>query len=120
MHWAIWIITALLVGLWSLLAWGLHALLGIDIRISGDIGAWLDQLPMSAWLDAWAPAWRELVLASLQLVQAVLAWLGSASGWIVALVWGIGAALLVFTALLLSALVALIRRTMPPAQPRPA
>ena len=37
MHIAIWIVTALVLGLWSLLAWGTAALLGADPAWVGDI-----------------------------------------------------------------------------------
>lgn len=114
MHFAIWIITFLLIGLWSLLAWGTHALLSLAPALSGPVAPLLDKLPGAPWLDTWVPGWRELTVAMAELTQTVLGWLGGAAPVLVWVLWGVGVAGLVLCALLASGLVAIIRRAIAP------
>lgn len=120
MHFAIWIVTLLLIGLWSLLSWGVHALLSIDVKMVGQLGPHLDQLPGAAWLDIWVPGWRELLVGSAELMQTLLSWLGAAGPVIVWVLWALGTGGLVLCALLASGVVALVRKAIkPPAPPAP-
>lgn len=115
MHLAIWIFTLLLVGLWTLLAWGLGALLTVDGAWVAGLRPWLLSLPFGGWLESWFPEWLRLAQALLDLMQALLGWLGAAGPILVWVTWGIGAFVLMLLAL--SLLVVLIRKTMPPSPP---
>lgn len=114
MHLAIWIITGLLIGLWSLLAWGLSQLLALDGAWVAQLRPWLASLPFGGWLESWFPDWLQVAQAALDGLQAALGWLGAAAP---ALVWGLwlaGALLLVLLGGGLSLVVALIRKSTPP------
>lgn len=120
MHIAIWIITALLIGLWSLLAYGVHALVGLGAGLAGMPADWLalvGQIPGTAWLEIWAPWWREALVFAVQSIGALLGWVGSAAPVIVWVLWGLGALALVLCAALLSGLVALARKAAPEVRP---
>ena len=124
MHIAIWIITALLVGLWSLLAYGMHTLLGLSAGLAGLPANWLElieKMPGTAWLEIWMPWWREAVVFAVQSFGEVLAWFGGSAApvvaWVVWGLWGLGTVGLVLCAGLLSGLVALARRVTPSAPP---
>jgi hypothetical protein len=114
---AIWIFTLLLVGLWSLAAWGLAALLGTDAGWVDRIQMWLVDAPFGDWLDAWVPGWMMATQAMLDALQALLAWLGGATPWLVGVVWLFGALGLLGLGGVLTLIVALVRRAMPPTQP---
>jgi hypothetical protein len=120
MHIAIWIIAALLLGLWTLLAWGVATVLGLDPSWVGDLKPLVEQVPFAAWLDTWVPGWEAMTLALLELTRSLLAWAGGAGVVIVWVLWGLGAAALVGCAALLSVLVAVVRRTTHTPQARPA
>lgn len=111
MHIAIWILAALALGLWSLLAWGLAALLGLDAATwVGSLEPLVKQVPYAEVIDVWIPGWESLVLATLELTRTLLGWLGGAGAVVVWVVWGLGAALVLGLAALASLAVALIRR----------
>ncbi len=110
MHIAIWIITFVLLGLWSLLAWGVAAVLGANPGWVGDLQPLLTQVPFADLLDIWVPGWQAMARTMLDLTQATLGWLGTHAGWVVWLVWGGGALLMVGTAGLLSLVVVLVGR----------
>jgi len=115
---AIWIVTLLLLGLWSLTAWGLAQIVSTDGAWIAQIGPWLTRLPFGGWLETWFPDWLEQAHAALGLLHGTLAWLGGAMPVLVWLTWGAGALLLVLAGGGLSLLVALIRRNTP-TPPRP-
>ncbi len=122
MHIAIWIITLLVLGLWTLLAWGTAAVLGADPSWAGDLRPLLDQIPFSGVLDLWVPGWQAMAHTMLDLTQTTLGWLGTHAGWVVWLVWGGGALLLVAGAAVLSLIVVLVKKAtrstpMPPVGP---
>lgn len=110
MHIAIWICAALALGLWSLLAWGLAALLGMDTAWVGSLEPLVKQVPYAEVIDLWIPGWEGLVLATLELTRTLLSWLGGAGAVVVWIVWGLGAAVVLGVAGLGSLAVALIRR----------
>jgi hypothetical protein len=120
MHIAIWAIAALFIGLWTLLAYGVNALLGLGTRLAGMPAGWyelLARMPAGEHLDDWLPGWREATVAAAQALSALLGWLGDAGPVLVWVVWGLGAAGLVLGAALLSGLVVLGRRAAAAAQP---
>lgn len=114
MHLAIWIVTALLLGLWSMLAYGVGALAGLTTGLSSglpvDWYALLTRIPGAAWLGDWLPGWREAVVAAAQAIGTGLGWLGGALPVIVWVGWGLGAVVLVLCASLLSGLMAWARK----------
>jgi len=116
---AIWILMLLLIGLWSLAAWGLAALLGMDAGWVDRVQAWLVDWPAGDWLDPWVPGWMMAVQASLDMLQSVLAWLGGAAPILVWGLWGLGLLMLVGLGALLSLIVVLVRRGTAPST-RPA
>lgn len=117
MHLAIWIITLLLVGLWTMVAWGLSSLLAMDGSWVAQIQPWLARMPFGGWLESWLPDWLQLANGLLGALQSALAWLGSAAPVLVWGLWFAGAVVLVLIGGALSLLVALIRKSTPPPQP---
>ncbi len=110
MHIVIWILALLSLGLWSLLAWGVAALLGLDPSWVGDLEPLVKQVPYAEVINAWIPGWQGLVLATLDLTRTLLGWLGGAGVVVVWVLWGLGAAVVLGLAALASLAVALIRR----------
>ena len=116
MHIVIWLLAALALGLWSLLAWGVATLLGLDPSWVTDAGGLLKQVPFGEVIEAWVPGWQALLLGSLELARSLLGWLG---GFAQVLVWGLwaaGAAVVLLCAGLLSGLVVVMRRSTAAAQ----
>jgi hypothetical protein len=106
----IWILTGLSLLLWSLTAWGLHALLTSDPQWVDDFGALIAQVPFGDWIARWVPAWPEMLDAAVELTQHVVGWIGEAAPFIVWVAWGVGALLLLGGASLLTVLVSALRR----------
>jgi hypothetical protein len=117
MHLAIWILTLLLVGLWTLGAWGLSSLLALDPSWVGQVQPWLAKVPFGGWLESWFPDWLQVAQVMLDALRTGLAWLGGAAPVLVWVVWGGGALMLLLLAGALSLLVALIQRSTPSASP---
>ena len=118
MHIAIWIVTLLLVGLWTLAAWGFSQLLAINGDWLTDIEPWLGRIPFGGWLESWFPEWLHAAHTVFDALQALLAWLGTAAPMLVWGLWLAGTLVMVVLAVVLSLLVALIRRTAPPQPPQ--
>ena len=112
MHIVIWIFIALGFVLWTLTAWGTATLLGLDSAWLGNVGPHLKDLPFAAVLEVWWPGWQAAAVTLLELTRSVLAWAGGAGQWIVWLIWALGAAALLGGGALLSAAVAVGRRTL--------
>jgi hypothetical protein len=115
---AIWILVALALGLWSLLAWGVATLLGLDPSWVGDLRPLVETMPGAGVLDAWVPGWQVLAVALIDGTQALLSWVGRGAGFVVWLVWGAGALLLLVTGGLLSLIVKLMAKVPDPATER--
>ncbi len=116
MIFAIWIFTAVLLGLWSLAAWGLHAVVTHGVQWIAELRPLLERLPFGELIEKWMPDWVQGMQLLLDLVQSALGWLGGAApalGWMVWLAWGVGAALLLLGALVLSGVVAMLRKASP-------
>ena len=114
---AIWLITAIVLALWSLAGWGLYQLVASGAQLIGDLKPLIDQIPYAAIVEQWIPGWQDMLKLMLDLVQSLLSWLGGAAPVLVWLVWAVGTGLLLVIAGVLSLAVALIRKSMPPAQP---
>ncbi len=110
MHLVIWILAGLALASWSLLAWGLASLLGVDPAWVNDLKPWLDRVPYRSLLDVWLPGWQAALEAAIDVSHSLFDGLGAVAPWIVGLVWGAGALVIVSTAGLLSGIVALARR----------
>lgn len=119
---AVWIFTLLLVGLWTLGAWGMATLLGADAGWVDRMQAWLFDLPWRASVEAWWPGWMMAVQATLDAVQALLQWLGGVAPWLVWVLWAVGAGALLLMGGVLTLIVVLLRKstTTPATAPRPA
>ncbi len=113
---AIWIVTAILLGLWSLTAWGVHGLLMLlsgGLGGGGDLKPLVDQIPLTPVLDQWFPGWQDLLRATLDLAQVLIGWLGGAVPLVSWTVWGLGTAGLLLLAGGLTLVAVLLRNTMP-------
>jgi len=122
---AVWIVTFLLLAVWTLAAWGLASLVSVGGFSLDGVGPALARAPFAGVLEAWFPAWQEWTMWVLQAMQSLLQWLGAAAPVLVWGLWFAGALVLLLVAGLLTLLVALLRRAMPqqpqqPQQPPPA
>jgi hypothetical protein len=108
MHIAIWILTLLGLALWSLLAWGLHAVLVIDPQWLDDVEALIKRVPYAEVIDRWFPGWEQMLGATTDLAQTVLGWVGSNAPLVAWIVWGIGTLLLLGSGGVLSLIVCLL------------
>ncbi len=117
MHIAIWLLCAFVLALWTLTAWGLATLLGMDPSWVGELKPLVQQIPYADLIERWLPGWQALLLSLMDLTRELLGWAGGAGRWIVWALWGVGALLLAGTAAVLSLAVALVRRA---STPRPA
>ncbi len=114
MHIAIWLTAAVLLGLWSLVAWGLATLMAMDPSWVGEVNLLLLKWPFGDWFDQWLPGWQAGVSALLDVTQTLLSWLGSVGPWLTLAIWAAGAACIVVAAGLFSVLVAVVRRATRP------
>jgi hypothetical protein len=115
MHIAIWILIFLGLGLWSLLSWGLHAVLTIDPQWIEDVQALIERVPYAEVIDRWVPGWRELLAIGTDLAQTVLGWVGSNAPLVAWIVWGIGALLMLAAGGVLSLIVCMVSEKKKPA-----
>lgn len=106
---AIWIIAAVLLALWSLSAWGLHALLVNGAGWATDLRPLIDDIPYGEVIERWIPGWRQMLSLALDFAQTALTWVGDSATLVAWLVWGAGALMLAGTAGVLSLIVVLLR-----------
>ena len=117
MHILIWVLAALALGCWTLLAWATAWVLGLDPSVIGNLAANIGSMPGAAWLDLWIPGWQPLAVATLEITRDVFAALGSIGSWLVWAAWGLGALLIAGSAAIGSVAVGLVRRATRPAAP---
>ncbi len=110
MHILIWLLAALTLGLWTLLAWATAWVLGLDPTAFGGWSGQLGQMPGAAWLDVWVPGWEPLLAAAVETAKWLFAALGTVGPWLVWGTWAVGAVLIVGLAALGSVVVGLARR----------
>ncbi len=108
MHIAIWIFTLIGLTLWSLLAWGLHAVLSIDPQWLDDAALLIKNVPYADVIERWFPGWEQLLQLAVDLAQSALGWVGSNAPLVAWIVWGIGALVLLGLGGVLSLLVCLL------------
>lgn len=114
MHIAIWIFVFFALALWSLLSWGLHALLSINPTWVEDVQALIERVPYAEAIDRWVPGWREMLAVAMDLAQMALGWVGTNAPLVAWIVWGLGALFLLATGGVLSLIVSLLRDRKPP------
>ena len=123
-----WFVVLSLLALWSLAAWAFHALATWAMTNAGALASGTATLPglrLPDWLAPWvspelAQALDALAAGLAPAIQAMIGWAPALAGGLsvaVWVVWAIGAALLVLCGVLLSGLVAVIRRNAPRANP---
>jgi hypothetical protein len=116
-----WSVVLLLLALWSLAAWGFHAVADWTVANSGALAGGTGALEgwrAPDWLAPWLPPELALAFTSMlsAFVPAIEALLGQApalaGGLSVAIwvIWGIGAVLLVALGLACSGFIAVLRR----------
>lgn len=120
MHIAIWLLIALGAGLWTLLAWGIAALLGMDPSWVEDLVPVVQSIPYGHVIEQWIPGWEALAISVLELTRALLGWAGSFGAWVVWGLWALGIGGLLLAGGLLSLVVALVRKSTAPATPAAA
>lgn len=106
---AIWILTLVGLALWSLAAWGLHALLAVDPNWVEDVNALLREVPYAEAIDRWFPGWRELLEVLMDVTALVLGWVGTNAPLVAWIVWAVGALALLAGGGLLTLIVCLLR-----------
>ncbi|WP_374584612.1 hypothetical protein [Ideonella dechloratans] len=89
----LWTVTALGLALWSGAVWALWALLSHDPNWVGGLREWLDASPAAGWLDHWLPGWDALLVALIQVLQAVLRGVSAWIPWLLGAVWALGSLL---------------------------
>ena len=109
---AIWVLALLGIGLWTLTAWGLDALLSIDPSRLQDLKPLIHEIPFGETIDQWVPGWRALLAVAVDMTQTAVAWIGHAAPWLVWALWGVGTAGMLLLAGIVSLAVVLIRRGM--------
>lgn len=109
---AIWVLALLGIGLWSLAAWGLHALLTIDPSRLQDLKPLIEAIPFGELIDNWVPGWQALLGMAVDATQALIRWIGHAAPWLVWALWGLGTMGLLLLAGFVSLAVWLIERGM--------
>jgi len=114
MHILIWVLAALALGCWTLLAWATAWVLGLDPSLLDNLAANIGGMPGAAWLDLWLPGWQPAAVATLQLTRELFAALGAIGTWLVWGAWAVGAVLVVGCAALGSVVVMAARRAMAP------
>lgn len=131
-HALIWIPTLFIVAMWSLVAWGLHALVAWSgWRDSTTLPAWresLDALQLPAWMAPWFPpeslgVVKAVALALEPWIAAAVANVPAMLNWLPPLVWFawvVGTLVLLGIAAVLSAIVAYVQRSRRPPTPPPA
>ena len=117
MHIAIWIVAALIIGLWSLAAWGVSALLGVNPAWVGSLQALLREIPYGAWVETWVPHWQPALLLVLDLARELFVWVDAAAPAVLWIVWVLGTAAMVMLAALLSLVVRVVSKSAAPANP---
>ena len=116
-----WFAVFILIALWSLAAWAFHAVTAWTISnagvLAGSSGA-IEALRLPDWLAPWVPPEFALALTSMlsaftPAIEAVLDWAPALAGGLsvaVWAVWAIGSALLIVLGVVLSGMIAVLRR----------
>jgi hypothetical protein len=116
-----WVVVSSLLALWSLAAWAFHAIAAWTISNTGAlVGAAgnIEGLRLPDWLAAWLPpemalAFTSMLSAFMPAVEAMLQQAPALAGGLsvaVWVVWAIGSVLLVVLGLVVTGLIAMMRR----------
>jgi hypothetical protein len=106
---AIWIFTLVALALWSLAAWGLHAVLAVDPNWVEDVTVLVREVPYADVIDRWFPGWRDLLGLLMDVAALVLTWVGTNAPLVAWIVWAIGALALMAGGGVLTLIVCLLR-----------
>lgn len=128
-----WMVVLVLIGLWSLSAWALHAASTWAVAHAGALadpagamaGAGLD---LPAWLAPWIPPEALQMLDSLRtalapMLEGLLGMMPALAGGLsvaVWVLWALGTVLLVVLGVVAHVLIATVRRRLPGASAQPA
>lgn len=116
-----WFVVSSLLVLWSLAAWAFHSITAWTLSnagaLAGGSGA-IEALRVPDWLAPWIPpefavAFTSMLSAFTPAVEALLDLAPTLAGGLSAavwVVWGVGSAFLIVLGLLLSGLIAVLRR----------
>ncbi len=117
-----WFAVFSLLALWSLAAWAFHSVAAWTVAnagvLAGGSGA-IEAMRMPDWLAPWVPpefaaALTSIVLAATPAIETVLGWAPALAGGLsvaVWVVWAIGSIILIVLGVVLSGLVAVLRRS---------
>jgi hypothetical protein len=116
-----WFVVFSLLALWSLAAWAFHAIAAWTVSNAGVLAGAsgvTECLRLPEWLAPWVPpefaaALASMVSALTPAIEAVLGWAPALAGGLsvaVWVVWAIGGALLIVLGVVLSGLIAVLRR----------
>jgi len=119
-----WFLVLMLLAIWSVTAWALHAVAAWSTRGLGqlvDQAQTLEQL-LPAWVALWLPSeWMDAIKANTAVVlpwlQSALSDMPSVAHWFGPMAWGVwamGAVFLVVSGVALHTLIALMRRAARP------
>jgi hypothetical protein len=75
---AVWLIALVVLGLWTLSAWGLHALLVALPNDWSGLAVWVEKLPANPWLENFFPGWQSMLTWILEITESALFLLGCA------------------------------------------
>lgn len=116
-----WFAVFILISLWSLAAWAFHTITAWTLSSAGALAGSseaIEALQVPDWLAPWVPEEFALGLASMlsaftPVVEAVLEWAPALAGGLsvaVWVVWAIGSAMLIVLGVVLSGMIAVLRR----------
>jgi hypothetical protein len=116
-----WAVVFILLALWSLGAWAVHAIASWAVTGAGAFAGAVpspDAVPLPDWLALWLPPEAAMTLGALQssvlpFVESVLTQMPSLAGGLTALVWmawALGGVLLLLLGLAGSGLIAVLSR----------
>ena len=116
-----WCVMFSLLALWSFAAWALHSIAAWTVAnagvLAGGSGA-IKTLRVPDWLAPWVPpelavAFTSMALAVAPAIEAMLGWAPALAGGLsvaVWVVWALGSIFLIVLGLVLSGLIAVVRR----------
>ena len=119
-----WFVVFSLLALWSLAAWAIHSIAAWTVANTGVLTGGseaIKALRVPDWLAPWIPseltlAFTSMLSAFTPAIEAMLDWAPALAGGLSAavwVVWALGSALLVILGLVLSGLIAMLRRRAP-------
>lgn len=109
---AIWIAAFFGMTCWSLICWGLHALILADPTRMQDLKPLIAEIPYGEAIEQWLPGWQTLLQFVIDLTQGMLSGLANAAPWLAWALWTAGMLVILLVAGGLSLLVVVARNEM--------